>query len=123
MMTGGDTKASNISWPSYHAKNQSDEKEVDISVLLSLFRKRSKSATMTRHVIGVVKQAVNHVNPNQTPVIALDQLLYAIAKQIQWNWSNIYGVEKFVIMMGALHIEMTALKTLDMYSYFKGTTY
>ena len=115
MMTGGDTKASNISWPSYHAKNQSDEKEVDISVLLSLFRKRSKSAAMTRHVMGVVKQAVNHVNPNQTPVIALDQPLYAIAKQIQWNWNDIYGEEKVLIMMGGLHIEMAALKTLSMY--------
>ena len=123
MMTGGDTKVSNISWPSDHAHNQNNEKEVDISVLLPLFCEGSKSAVMIRHAMGVVKQAVNHVNPNQTSVIALDQLLYAIAKQIQWNWSNIYGVEKFVIMMGALHIEMTALKTLDMYSYFKGTTY
>ena len=26
MMTGGDTKASNVSWLSYHAKNQNDEK-------------------------------------------------------------------------------------------------
>ena len=71
--------------------------------------------------MGVVKQAVNHVSPNHTQVIALDQLLYAITKQIQWNWSDIYGEEKFLTMMGALHIEMAALKMLGMYSYFKGT--
>ena len=59
MMTGGDTKASNISWSSYHAKNQNDEKEVDISVLLPLFREGSKSAAMIRHTMGVVKQAVS----------------------------------------------------------------
>ena len=47
----------------------------------------------------VVKQAVSHVSPNHTQVIALDQLLYAITKQIQWK-----------IMMGDLHIEMVALK-------------
>ena len=35
-MTGGDTKPSNISWRSYHAKNQNDKKKVDISVLLPL---------------------------------------------------------------------------------------
>ena len=122
-MTGGDTKARDISWPSYHAKNQNDEKDVDILVLLPLFREGSKSAAMIRHAMGVVKQAVNHVNPNQTPVIALNQPLYAIAKQIQWNWSDIYGEEKFVIMIGALHIEMAALKTLGMYSYFKATRY
>ena len=122
-MTGGDTKARDISWPFYHAKNQNDEKDVDILVLLPLFREGSKSAAMIRHAMGVVKQAVNHVNPNQTPVIALNQPLYAIAKQIQWNWSDIYGEEKFVIMIGALHIEMAALKTLGMYSYFKATRY
>ena len=72
---------------------------------------------------SVVKQAVDHVNPNQRPVIALDQTLYAIAKQIEQNWSNIYGKEKFVIMMGAFYIEMAALKSLGMYSYFKGTRY
>ena len=123
MMTGGDTKASNVSWLSYHAKNQNDEKEVDISVLFSLFSKGSKSAVMIRHAEVVVKKAANHVNPNQTPVIALDQPMYAITKQMQWNWSKIYGEEKFGIMMGALNIEMAALKTLGMCSYFKGTRY
>ena len=117
MVTGGDTKASNVSWPSYHDKNQNDKKEVDISVPLPLFREASKSAVMNKHAMGVVKQAVNHVNPNQTPVTELDQQLYAIPKQIQWNWSDIYGEKKFVIMIGALHIEMAALKTLGMYSY------
>ena len=82
-MTLGDTKGSNISWPSYHAKNQNDEKEVDISFLLPLFREGLKSAVMIKHEMLVVKQAVNHVNPNQTPVVALDQPLYAVAKQIQ----------------------------------------
>ena len=62
--------------------------------------------------MDVVKQAVDHVNPGQTPVIAYDQPLYA--KQIQWNWPDVYVEEKFVIMMGALHIEMAALKTLGM---------
>ena len=55
MMTGGDPKASNIFWPSYHAKNQNDEKEVDILVLLPLFCEGSKSAAMIRHAMGVVK--------------------------------------------------------------------
>ena len=115
MTSGGDTNSSNISWSAFHAKNQDSEKQVDISVLLPLFREGSKSATMIRHSMKVVKQAVDHVNPDQTPVIALDQPLYAIAKQIQWNWSDIYGEKQFVIMMGALHIEMAALKTLGMY--------
>ena len=81
-MTLGDTKVCNISWLSYHAKNQNDEKEIDISVLLPLFCEGLKSAVMIKHAMLVVKQAVNHVNPNQTPVVALDQPLHAVAKQI-----------------------------------------
>ena len=58
-MTGGDTKARDISWPSYHAKNQNDEKEIDILVLFPLFREGSKSAAMIRHAMGVVKSIRN----------------------------------------------------------------
>ena len=72
MMIGGDTKASNISWPPYHGKNQNDEKKVDISVPLPLFCEGSKSAAMIRHTMGMVHQAFNHANPNQTLVTALD---------------------------------------------------
>ena len=45
-------------------------------------------------------------------MIAFDQLLYALAKQVQWNWPDKYGEDKHVVMFGGLHIEMAALKTL-----------
>ena len=35
-----------------------------------------------------------------------------MAKQIQWQWPNLYGEDKFVIMFGGLHIEMAALKSI-----------
>ena len=57
-----------------------------------------------------VKDIVSYLNPTQTPVITADQPLFALAKQIQWNWPNEYG--NFVIVMGALHIEMAALRLL-----------
>ena len=43
---------------------------------------------------------------------ALDQSLYALAKQIQGKWPEKYGEDKFVLMLGGLHIEMTAPKTI-----------
>ena len=48
----------------------------------------------------------------QVPVLTLDQPLFTIAKLIQWNWPDVYGEEKFVIILGGLHIEMAALTTL-----------
>ena len=52
------------------------------------------------------------LNPDQIPVVAFDQPLFAIAKKIQWLWPERFGEDKFVIMFGGLHIELTALKAL-----------
>ena len=67
---------------------------------------------MIRHSMDVVKNAVEHVNRGQTPVVTLDQSLFALAKQIQWKWPEKYGEDNMVVMFGGLHIEMAALKTL-----------
>ena len=63
--------------------------------------------------MDMIKLSVNHLNPGQVPVIAFDQPLYAVAKEIQWNWSDSYGEGKFVIMFGGLHIEMAFLKVIE----------
>ena len=67
---------------------------------------------MIKHGLDIIKVTVDEVNKEQTPVVVFDQPLYAIAKQVQWNWKEIYGNGKFVVMMGPLHAEMAALKTL-----------
>ncbi len=61
--------------------------------------------------MNVVKAAINKLNPGQAPVVTLDQPLFAIAKQIQWNWPSTHGENLFVIMLGGLHTEMASLKT------------
>ncbi len=67
---------------------------------------------MIRHSMDVIKSAVEHLNAGQTPVITFDQPLYALAKQIQWKWSEKYREDTLVVMFGGLHIEMAALKTI-----------
>ena len=102
-----------ISWSAFHASMEYHAKEInDLSVLLPLFQEESKSPAMIQHRMDVIKGAVHFLNNNQTPVMACDQPLYAIAKQIQWNLKTDYGEDKFVIMMGSLHIEMAGLKML-----------
>ena len=61
----------------------------------------------------IVKNAVEYLNPDQAPVLVCDQPLFAIAKEIQWTWPDTFGEIFFVIMLGELHIEMTALKLSD----------
>ena len=44
--------------------------------------------------------------------MAADKPLYALAKQVQWEWPEQYGEDKFVIMFGGLHIELAALRSI-----------
>ena len=51
------------------------------------------------------------LNPNQIPVVAADQPLYALLKSIQWKY-EIYNEQRVVIMLGGLHTEMCAWSVL-----------
>jgi len=83
--------------------------------LLPLFLENAHTVAMIRHSMDVVKNAVEHLNPGQTPVVTFDQTLFALAKQIQWKWPESYGEDQTVVMFGGLHIEMAALKTLGVW--------
>ena len=98
-------------WSARHASQCTQEKDADLSVLMPLFREDSKSAAVIKHGMDVVKQAASHLNSQQTLVIAFDQPLFATVKQVQSYWKELYE-QDFVVMMGALHIEMVAYKTL-----------
>ena len=52
--------------------------------------------------IFVIKEATGFLNPGQIPVIVCDQLLFAIAKVVQWNWpatheENIHAVGPYTL--------------------------
>ena len=103
-----------VSWGAYHAAHQvSPSHDLPaISSLLPLFHEQAKSPAMIKHGMNVIKQAVELLNPGQVPVIAVDQPLYSLAKNIQWQYPATHGEDKFVIMFGGLHIEMAFLKVI-----------
>ena len=78
-----------------------------------MFLENAHSVAMILHSMNVIKSAVQHINPGQTPVITLDQPLFAIAKQIQWNWPASHGENQFVIMLSGLRIEMVVFKVFQ----------
>lgn len=55
-----------------------------------------------------IKETVDLLNPGHVPVITTDQPIYAVAKQIQWQWPEL----KFVLMFGGLHMEIAALRSM-----------
>ena len=67
---------------------------------------------MVKHSLDVIKKLTDITNPGQIPVVAVDQPLFAIAKNVQWKWPLVYGEERVVVMFGGLHIELAALKTI-----------
>ena len=100
-----------ISWSAYHASIQEAIiPPAAINALLPLFLESAHSVAMIKHSMIIVKEAIQHLNPGQVPVLATDQPLFALAKQIQWTWPDTLGENHFVIMFGGLHIEMAILK-------------
>ena len=100
------------SWAAFKAKDCRNDPSVFISTILPLFYEQAKSVAMIQHGMNVIKNATQLLNPDQVPVIAMDQPLFALAKQIQWDKPATFGEDKFLIMLGGLHIEMAAFKTL-----------
>jgi len=100
-----------VSWGAYHANmQQAVIPPAAINALLPLFLDNAHSIAMIKHSMDIVREAVEHLNPGQVPVLAADQPLYSIAKQIQWTWPESHGEDRLVIMFGGLHVEMAALK-------------
>ena len=90
----------NISWSAFHANRQPQlTRTINPTALLPLFLDSAHTVAMIQHSMDVVKNAVEHVNPGQTPVITLDQPLFALAKQIQWKWP-----EKYILLLSAFPI-------------------
>ena len=102
-----------VTWSAHHASHKRGKSfEVSITSLLPLLRDQAHSVATVKHVLEKIKAIVEFLNPGQVPVIAADQPIYAVAKQVQWQWPEMYGEDKFLIMFGGLHIEMAALKSI-----------
>lgn len=109
-----------VSWSAYHSsKGRGPHVNISISSLMPLLQEQAHSVATIKHAMDKVKEVTSFLNPRQTPVMACDQPLFVLAKQIQWEWPEIYGEDRFVVMFGGLHIEMAAFKLLG--DLLKGT--
>ena len=74
---------------------------------------------MVRHGFDVIRRTTKFLNPQQIPVMEVDQPLFAIAKQNQWLFPDEYGEDFFVVLLDGLHLEKAALKMIG--HLLKGT--
>lgn len=102
-----------ITWAAYHSARQPPVTPPPaVSGMLPLFYEKAATPAMIKHGMDVLKEAIHFLNPSQVPVVAMDQPLFALAKQVQWKWPAIYGEEKYVVMFGGLHMEMALWSTI-----------
>ena len=95
-----------VNWSAHHASmNRGLAFEVSIAAISPLLCEQA-------HSVMEVNETLTYLNTDQIPVITDDQPIYAVLKQIQWQWPEQSGENKFVIMFGGLHIEMAALKSI-----------
>ena len=60
----------NISWAAYHASHQTPgDRIITPTALLPLFQECAHTVAMIKHSMDVVKNAVEHLNTGQTPVL------------------------------------------------------
>ena len=102
-----------ITWSTYHAsKDRNWNFRPGISALLPLLPEQAHSVATMKHAMQKVKEATLYLNQDQVPVVTVDQPLFAIAKQIQWQWPETFGKDKFIVILGGIHIEMAAFKAI-----------
>lgn len=113
-----------LSWSAYHASllSASDEIQPALTQLLPLFHEKATTAAMVKHGMDVLRRVIQFLNPGQIPVIALDAPLYDLAKYIQWSWPQTHGEDKYIAMLGGLHIKIAIWNTFGDYLEASGWT-
>ena len=102
-----------VSWAAFHAENQPNPVDsISVVALLPLFSEKSATIAMVKHGMDVLRKITAYLNPGQTPVMAFDQPLFALAKYVQWSWPQSLGEDGFVVMFGGLHIEIALWSTI-----------
>ena len=77
---------------------------------MPLIQESAHSVVTIKYSMDRNREAAHFLNPGQTSVMVSDQLLFALAKQIQWQWPESYGEYNMVVMFDGLHVEMAVLK-------------
>ena len=108
MLTKGDLEKNDVvMWAGFNSRLRSDESikpQAEIGIL-PLFPDKAASPAMIKHTMETVKEHTEFINAGQIPILGADQPLYVICKELQWQFPERFGKDKFVMQLGALHIE------------------
>ena len=87
----------------YHGTHKNSTSKV---VYATTFTESPTSPTMAWHAMKLLREAINHLNPGQTPVMVADQPLFTLAKKFQWKFPQTdLSEDSFVVTLGPMHTE------------------
>ena len=72
--------------------------------------------------MDIIKSILLGLNSNQAPVITADQPVYALGKQAQWMYPEIYWEDNLLMMLGTLLIGMAFLDAIGDWLEGSGVT-
>ena len=101
-----------VTWAAYHASTKIEKDQPALTALLRLFYEKAATPAMVKHGMIVLKQIVTFLNPDQIPIIAVDQPLFVLSKMFQWKWPSSHGEQAYIVMQGGLHVEMALWNVL-----------
>ena len=87
-----------------------DSPKKSIEALLPLFHDKAATPEMIHHGMNLLKKNTEHLNPQQVPAMVVDQPLYDLAKKNAVDLTS--SEDKFVVMLGGLHIELALWSTM-----------
>ena len=78
-----------LAWAAFRASLPAPSYLVVVVALLPVYLEDAHSAAVILYGMNFADRIVQYVNSDQTLVLAMDQPLFAIPKQIQWNSSKL----------------------------------
>ncbi|CAH0381202.1 unnamed protein product [Bemisia tabaci] len=106
----------NVSWGSFNStfllENNTSVTHMTTCELLPMFSEVAHTPAMIAHAMKIASESTEYLNKGQIPIMTCDEPLFAIAKQLQWQFPDKFGEDKFVVMLGGLHIEKAILNVL-----------
>ena len=103
-------ESQNHAWSSYHASRKKGSTNICwVDTILSLIREKVNILATQYHCMNITSKTISVINPNQTPVDTCDQPVYALTKQTQWRYPELFGNSKYFSLFGGFHIEKALL--------------
>ena len=103
-------ESQNHAWSSYHASQKRGSINIcGVDTIPPSIREKVHKLATRCHCMNIISKTISVINPNQTPVDTCDQPVYALAKQIQWRYPELFGNSKYFSLFKRLHIEKALL--------------